>query len=369
MSRRRPVPRRTALLLAAAAVLVLAGGGALAWRVAAGARAGVTVSFLHPFTAPAEERVLAEVLSEFSSLNPRMAVRAVARDPALLRGPGLAGAAGQGFDAATGTGPVPEGAWASPPSPWTGTLWVLAARRDVLDGLAGLEGPIEELRQGRLSPAGFEGLLAAVKARKLSPLTLGNSHRWPFLIWLQHWAAATLGPEAVTALPTGTAGADAAYLERLRPAYATLARWKADGWFDAAAWPEGWARGLRPLAEGRALFALVAAPLLTALPEDARKGLEFFPFPGSRGGDAAPWTIGSVYVLGVAKGARRAGESALLVRFLTSPGVTRTLSRRLGRPFFAWDAGTGQSPRVIPDWYGAQGTAQLRVLEQAFGAP
>jgi hypothetical protein len=239
----------------------------------------------------------------------------------------------------------------------------------VLDGLKNLAGPVAALRQGRLAPAEFEELLAGVKAAGAVPLTLGNSHRWPFLIWLQHWAAATVGPDAVSSLPSGTAAADAAYLERLRPAYAALARWKADGWFDLAAWREGWARGLRPMADGRAAFALLAAPLLTALPEDARRGLEFLPFPGSRGASGQPWSIGSVYVLGVTRGTRRPTESALLVRYLTSPGVTQVLSRRLGKPFFSWDPGTGQPPRVIPDWYGAVNTPQLEVLENAFGAP
>ena len=127
--------------------------------------------------------------------------------------------------------------------------------------------------------------------------------------------------------------------------------------------------GLAPLAAGRAAFALLAAPLLSALPGEARQELEFLPFPGSRGSSAEPWTIGSVYTLGVGRASLHQEEAALLVRYLTSPGVTRVLSRRLGRPFFSWDPQTGLSPRVISDWYGAANTPPLRTLEKELGSP
>lgn len=361
--------RRIPIVAAAVVLLLLAGAVILVWRPWTARAARVSLNLLHPFITEAETKVLDEVLGEFSSLYPRITVRAQAFEPARLRGGDLL--KGPAADVLTATGPAPAGAqiWAAPPVPWSGSLWVLAARRDLLERAEDLAAPVKALREGSLTPSGFEELLRGFKDRGLTPLTLGNSHRWPFLLWLQHWSAATVGPEAVDSLPSGVMERDRAWMEKLRPAHETLSAWKARGWFDEAAWKEGWAAGLEPLADGRAVFALLSAPLLSALPAPARQELEFLPFPGSRGAPAGGWSIGSVYALGVSGSSVHPQEAALLVRYLTSPGVTRVLSRRLGRPFFAWDPATGLLPRVVPDWYGAVNTSQMRALEEAFGAP
>ncbi len=364
--------KRTRLLLIILACVVVLGGAGVAWRlIASAAGRGVTITLVHPLVREADVVVLRQVLAEFTSLYSRIRVLDDARDPSLLRGSGLVGGAGEKADVMVATGPAPTGAsvWAAPPLQWTGTLWVLAGRRDVLDRQADLADRVQALREGKLGTAGFVELLAALKTKGLAPLTVGNSHRWPFLVWLQHWAAATIGIDAVETLPTGRAAEDAAYLARLAPAFKDLAAWRQRGWFDAAAWSQGWAQGLQPLADGTACFALLSTPLLTALPPDARQTLEFYPFPGSRGGAGGSWTIGSVYLIGASSASAHPQEAALLARFLTSPGVTQKLSRGLGRPFFSWQADDANPARVIPDWYGAANTPEFRVLEEKLGAP
>jgi ABC-type glycerol-3-phosphate transport system substrate-binding protein len=365
-----PKTRKTIVIVAVAAACLCIAGAAVLWRVMAQKPEQATLILVHPLAQDGDVRALREVLAEFSSLYPHITVRESAKDPSLLRGAGLLDGAGEKADVVVATGPVPVGAsvWASAPFQWTGTLWVLAARADVLAKQPDLAGAIKTLKDGTLSPDGFENLLGLLKSRNLVPLTLGNSHRWPFLIWLQHWAAATAGPNAVTTLPSGHAEQDKAFLARLAPAFHTLAGWKAKGWFSPGAWSQGWAQGLKPLADGSAVFALVSTPFLTAIPAETRQKLEFFPFPGQRGG-AMPWTIGSVFVIGASASSGKKTEAALLVRYLTSPGVTRILSRGMARPFFSWSADAANPPQVIPDWYGAANTPELKVLEDAYGTP
>jgi hypothetical protein len=365
-----PKTRKTIVIVVVAAACLCIAGALILWRVLAAKPVPATLILVHPLTRDDDALALRQVLAEFSSLYPHITVRESAKDPSLLRGAGLLDGAGEKADVVVATGPVPVGAsvWESAPFQWTGTLWVLAARADVLAKQSDLADTIKALKDGTLSPDGFEKLLGDLKSRNLVPLTLGNSHRWPFLIWLQHWAAATAGPDAVTTLPSGRAEQDKAFLARLTPAFRALAGWKAKGWFSSGVWSQGWAQGLKPLADGSAVFALVSTPFLTAIPAEVRLKLEFFPFPGSRGG-AAPWTIGSVFVIGVSASSARKSEAALLVRYLTSPGVTKILSRGMARPFFSWSADTAKPPKVIPDWYGAANTPELKVLEDAFGAP
>jgi hypothetical protein len=341
------------------------------WRVLTLKPRAVTITLVHPLSQEGDVRTLRQALAEFSSLYQQITVRELARDPSLLRGSGLLDGAGEKADVIVATGPAPQGSsvWASPPFQWTGTLWVLAARSDVLSKQTDLADTIKWLREGTLSPEGFESLLGALKSAGMVPLTLGNSHGWPFLIWLQHWAAATVGADAVSALPSGIPEKDKEYMARLRPVYDALSGWKAKGWFDADVWALGWAQGLKPLADGKAVFALVSTPLLTAIPPEVRQKLEFFPFPGSRAESKTQWTIGSVYVVGVSASSTHREQAALLVHYLTSPGVTQNLSRAMSRPFFSWNADQTRQPEVITDWYTAANTPELGVLEKAFGAP
>lgn len=293
----------------------------------------------------ADLQALDRVLARFHSLYPRLTVRTA--------GAGEAGRA----DLVVSSGFTAEErrALLADPVPWTGGLWVLAARREILDAAAGtLPAEAAALRAGRATPAMFRRLLETVAASGKVPLTVGNSHRWPFLVWLEHWGAATLGPGAVDPMP--------ASFEALVPAYDELMRWKAKGWFEPSVWGSGWAQGLRPLDEGTAAFALVSEGNLGTLGPGTWEKLEFLAFPRSEG--AEPWSVGSVTFLGITAPPEAGDDARLLVRFLTSPGVTQELAALTGKPFFAWDSGA--AVRVLPSWADAAMTAPYNALAARF---
>lgn len=310
----------------------------------------------------------AEVLSDFSTLNPRIKVSLKQLSPQA----GAAEVREAQADVVVRTGPEPRGAascFREAPVAWTGSLWVLAAHRDYLDEAASRQaGAVAALRSGEASSAQFELLLADAAARGLSPVTLGNSYGWPFLLWLQHWTAATAGPGAISALPqapSAPAGKEAEDpYSALRPAFGDLMRWKRSGWFDQASWDKGWAVGLLPLDTGKAAFGLVSADMLSAISPKGRASLEYLPFP--RRSQDGNWSIGSAAYLGVAAGSRELEASRLLVRFLSSPGVTSRLAELTARPFFAWDAKKGGSPTVIADWTSAAMSPAYGALEREF---
>ncbi len=248
--------------------------------------------------------------------------------------------------------------WADPPSPWTGNLWFLAARSDVLKKIeAGLPGEVAALRSGACTPDQFRAILEAAAKTGIAPLTLGNSHKWPFVLLLEHWTAATAGPAAVASLPGPEDAATAA-------AYDELMRWKGLGWFAPGLWAEGWAKGLLPLDRGEAAFALVSAEYLSPIPPQRRNRLEFLAFP-HRSEDPA-WSVGSAVWIGVSASTPAPEAARLLVRYLTSPGVTDTLTKLTGQPFFSWDAKSGEMPAVSPNWTLADQSPEYRALVERF---
>lgn len=354
--------RTAACLACLAAVLILADLLVVPGRTkhqGAGLQVGSASLILGADWTKAEElQSLQEALKGFQSLYP--SVRVDFRSTDVRGGPGDAWY--DFSDVILRSGPPGEGGkpFIETPTVWTGTLWLLAARQDVLQGLgSSLPAELAALRAGQSTPEQFIRILTTAKASGLSPITLGNSHRWPFILWLQHWAAAKAGPSTASALPAvppgwqrGDPGAPDPW-QRLRPAFEELVSWKNQGWFDQSVWNEGWARGLQPLSNGRALFALISAEQLTALEPSVRSRLEYLRFP-TRSGDAV-WTIGSASYLGLGPGLREApgakkDAARLLIRYLSSPGVTGRLSELTGKPFFAWDAATGRSPQVLAAW-------------------
>jgi hypothetical protein len=251
--------------------------------------------------------------------------------------------------------------------PWSGAVWSLAARKEALDrASASLPAEVEALRQGKASPEEFRRLLDFFTAEGKAPITLGNSHHWPYLLWLQHWVAALSGPESARAIPLRPgedpeAGQDP--YAALRPAMAELRAWREAGYFNADAWKEGWARGLLPLAQGEAVFALVSDEYLAPITPEARKSLLFLPFP--RRTEDGPWTIGSATYLGLLRGRTAPEAGELLLRFLSSPGITEELSRLTGKPYFSWDPKSGKVPEVIPAWLEAAATQEFDALSRA----
>ena len=317
------VPRWT--LLVGGVVLVLGiGGGVVAWM---GVNQRETLVLEQDLANPPVVKALAKELEVFHSLYPRISVRMVfpgqeAPDVAILN-----------------QYPDSPQTWVLPLTPWSGSLWVLAARKPGLERLAQEDAAsVAALRKGTLSAAGLEKLLAQAKAWGPAPLTLGNSHGWPYLLWVQAWTASTEGPGAAQVPPADLSGAAARQ----------VGQWRAAGWFDAQAWPLGWAQGLGPLVQGKATFALLSAPLLSALPPAARGDLEYLPLP-KREADP-PWSLGRIQLLGVRALGPHLEDAKLLGIYLSSPGVTARLSQATGRPFFAWNQDSGKTPVVVPDW-------------------
>jgi ABC-type glycerol-3-phosphate transport system substrate-binding protein len=269
---------------------------------------------------------------------------------------------------------LPESAadrvYAEPPVPWSGQLWVLAARSDYLAAAAARQPEtVAALKAGTATTAQFEALLADAAGAGFSPIAIGNSHRWPFVLWLQHWTAATAGPGAANAIPSPTSSAggagsatvgDADPYAALRPAFDTLMAWKAKGWLGPSTWKEGWAAGFVPLDTGKAAFALVSAAYMSPISPATRSALVYLPFP--RRPDDGPWSVGQASYVGVSATTKEAEAARGLLRFLTSPGITSRLAGLTARPFFAWDPKTGASPTVLPDWSAGAQTPAYEAL-------
>lgn len=243
------------------------------------------------------------------------------------------------------------------PSPWTGELWLLAANKSALRVLEQkLPGTEKLLRDGNSRPQDFQAALAALKSAGITPLTLGNSHSWPFMLWLQHWTAALSGPEAAARVPQGDDPSVNAAFEALRD-------WKEKGYFYSESWSKGWAAGLGPLTEGLAAFALVSSAYMGPLEGSNLEKVELLPFPGQTTGG---WSVGSAVFLGVSKDTTHPEEARLLVRFLTSPGITQELTRLTDRPYFSWDASSGKLPLVLPSWADAAMTPEYEAVKAKF---
>ncbi|MEI8095297.1 MAG: hypothetical protein WCG80_13895 [Spirochaetales bacterium] len=332
-------------ILWAGLLLVLVVAGAAWWFWGRGPEA-VTLAFEHPLAEGKVLQALTEQLREFESLNPGLRVVLQKNGPSA--------------DLALLNRYPAEDAWRFPLTPWSGSLWVLAAGHQQLERLAAVDPQgVADLRAGKLDAPGFTALLAKAKSLGSAPLTLGNSHLWPFLLWLQVWTAATLGPDSASRLPGTLAPPYPPFTE----AMAELKRWRESGWFDAQAWPLGWAQGVGPLDKGTATFALLSESLLSALSPATRATLEFLPLP-HRAGDPT-WNLGSAQFLAVSKTSAHSAEAERLVHFLTSPGVTTRLTQATGLPFFAWNTDNGHSPLVLPDWSTLINQPDVQALAQA----
>ncbi len=297
--------------------------------------------------------VVAAVESEimlFKDLNPQIDIRMVARD-----------SFEDNEDLAVLTiYPKNIDDWSTLPAAWSGRLWVLAGRKDILEGLEGEAADLAlALAEGRLEPPSFELLLSHLQDLGYSPITLGNSHRWPYMLWLQFLSAATLGPEEVLVLPSAEAF-DGSKLEEVA---GTLQRWRAEGWFHEQSWNLGWAQGLGPLDRREAVFALLSETQLTALSPETRAKLAFYRFP--RLHDQPDWSIGSAHYLALSKRTRNASAAKLLFEYLVDPGTTSRLSAATGRPFFSWDTPAVEAPIVINSWSTLANTLDFQDIAEA----
>ena len=318
----------------------------------------VSLVMVHTWNQPGDLNALSQVLSRFHSLYPHITVIPKTTEQ------------GQTSDgdvvALTNLASVDTAAFSGNPVPWTGAVWLLAGRKDILDAAAkDLEMEVRSLREGKSTPETFEKLLSWIADQGWSPITLGNSHRWPFLLWLEHWSAAVSGTQTVNPFPLpgiDLTGKDSYAL--LKPAYNQLMEWKTRGWFAPGMWKEGWARGLTPLDQGKAAFALVSQEYLSPIQPENLSKLEFLPFPRSEG--SLPWSVGSATFLMVKNSPMNLKEAELLVHFLTSPGITQELTKLTGKPFFSWKTDDKEIPLVIPSWADAAMTKEYENLSKEF---
>ena len=240
--------------------------------------------------------------------------------------------------------------------PWSGRLWTLAIHRSSLD-LLDVKVPelALRLREGTLDTDSLDTVLATLATNNIHPITLGNSHGWPFLLWLQFVTAAQHGPAAAREFPHTEA-----IPQSVMDAHSRLAFWRDNNWFNPETWNRGWAAGLEPLIDGTAAFAILNDTLLSALPPQHRSSMIFVPFPGGTGSDA--WTVGSAHYLALLQGSRRQQSAARsILEHLTSPEVTARLSRATGRPFFAWQS--QDDPAMVLDaWIDRANTPELQAL-------
>lgn len=352
--------------IAVAVGLAFAAALALAWRSRAAAER-TPLSVAIRLDQGAVDAALRRELGEFSSLYPKIELRpVVAEDSVALAGADLIIMEASRLD--PGSGAVLGAA-----TLWYGSSWSLAVNAAWLAGAeARRPAAAAALRAGAASAAEFELLLRDAKDAGLDPIAIGNSHGWPWLMWLQHWAAAIGGPEAASE------GADGAALQA---AYGALLRWAEAGYFARSTMSLSWVEGLSPLAAGRAAMALLGPGDITAFPTAARTGLALLPFP--RGDADAAWSIGSGGMIGLGPAQADAGGAPLskarsaaakrLLGFLRSPGVTTRMAAATGLRFYAAEdrptAGSAQAGAFIPAWLGLAGTPAWDRLLRRFPPP
>ncbi len=303
-----------------------------------------TLLIVHDIDDNVMVRALNTVLTSFSSLYPKISTQ-------LRYNSGVADP--QAFANAdviiSSHGTTTKNEFLSAATPWSGTLWVLAARTDYLNAAAERQKEaVAALRGGKATPEQFELLLGDAAKEGYTPIAIGNSHRWPFLLWLQLWTAAQKGPKAAETLPPPAHGDSSDPYSAFRSPYEELLRWKANGWFATSTWTLGWAKGLSLLDKGEAVFGLVSDQHLAAISPKGRSELEYLPFP-RRPSDEA-WSVGNATFIGVATAVKEKKSAELLVKYLSSPGVTQRLAGMVAKPFFAWKPDTGKTSLVLKDW-------------------
>lgn len=240
------------------------------------------------------------------------------------------------------------------PIAWSGRLWMLGIHTDALQ-ILGSESPqlSSKLQQGDINLAEFETAMQILFSKDITPITLGNSHGWPYVLWLQFVTASMHGGFAAQTFPFVES-----LPESVIAAKDKLTSWRELGYFNQDVWTRGWAAGLAPLTDGSAALTILNETMLTALPPQHRAEIVFVPFPNE---SSIPWTIGSAHYLGVLRSSRNKRQAQSLVTHLTSPEITARLSRITGRPFFAWQA-QDTSTNVLDAWIDRANTPELNAL-------
>jgi len=190
--------------------------------------------------------------------------------------------------------------------------------------------------------------LAALRAHGKVPIAVGASFGWPALAWLSALDLRLNGADAHRSLIEGTRSFGD---QGMMTVYATLADWKAKGWFDPKATTQNWPEALAEVSSGQAGFMLLGAFGLTRANDAA---LAFLPLPDKPGvsqGDLV--SVQGFAVAAKSKAAEAAVRLADLAVMAGAPGQAE-IFRSPAVPFTAsGDFQKWQRGRLEHDAYAA----------------
>jgi ABC-type glycerol-3-phosphate transport system substrate-binding protein len=128
----------------------------------------------------------------------------------------------------------------------------------------------------------FEAALAKLKAQGVMPIALGTASGWPAVAWLSYLDIRLNGLAAHQKLLSGERPFDDQSLDKV---YATLEKWRDDGWFEEASASRTWSDALAEVDGGHSAFLLMGAFAANRFtnPDAVRWG----PVPSGRVRDAA----------------------------------------------------------------------------------
>lgn len=232
---------------------------------------------------------------------------------------------------------------------WTGDLWTLIVNPQLLDPQS-----LEDLAEGT-DMDGFTEILQKVFEKGISPLSVGNSHNWPLVIWEQHLEA-TLSNK-----PDSIEEPDLEYFSQIRSDTWDLLRfWNDSGYFLDEVWDAGWARGLAAVIEGKAAMALMSGSMFSTIPADLRENYLYLPFPRS---GKAQWAIGSGSSLILNDGSEVKSESEKILNYLTSEAVAQILTDELNTMFYS--SANSSTELYIPSWELMANSEEMREFGRA----
>jgi len=237
----------------------------------------------------------------------------------------------------------------SPPYRWTGNSWTLAVNPTLLseEQLA--------LLIDKPSLQEFELLLEQLHRQGITPLSVGNSHLWPLTLWAQHIQVSLEGTKVANQLPRINNEESAS-----NKAWKVLRDWKQKGYFLESSWNKGWAIGISSVVQGEAAICLMSGDMIVAIPRTRRQELTYLPFPQN---NKHPWFIGRGTSILVNQDSSHPKEVQKLLDFLTSEGITQSMTESLDKLFFM---ATESEPEVyIPSWEKLANTPEMQKYGEA----
>lgn len=244
----------------------------------------------------------------------------------------------------------PEGMAFASPVHWIGEKWYLAVNKDLVG---------ESISADFTEPMDledFSGLLEYLSDTGITPISVGNSHRWPLIMWEQHLESALSGKGE-----SGQPNLNEEFSDAREDSWDLLRLWKEKGYFLEETWREGWAAGIRSVSDDKAAMALISDRMVSSVPPGKREKLLLLRFPGSSGGNR--WSIGTGQSLIVRKGIDGEKESLALLEYLTSDAVADILTEESGSTFHS--AEDSSDIRFIASWDSLANTQAMRDYGEA----